>query len=94
MNALLAEARELQPTIIESETTTLFARGINRRNQRRCPHCDSIVYSRRTGLCGVCDRPLPDACLFSPEQAQSVALLLSEERRRHRDWLNRANFGS
>lgn len=93
MSATIAAAQKLEFRIATEESTTLFARGINVRNQRRCPHCESIIYSRRTFLCGVCDKALPDECLFTPEQAQTVSTLLAEERQRHRAWLQRANFG-
>ncbi|MBM3840966.1 MAG: hypothetical protein FJ398_24025 [Verrucomicrobia bacterium] len=55
----------------------------------RCPHCDSIVYSRRHKLCGVCSRPLPDNFAFSVEEARRLEKILSNERMRHRSWLAR-----
>jgi hypothetical protein len=94
MSAMLAEFTETEPTLVALEIATPFARGINTQNQRRCPHCDSIIYSRRTCLCGVCNKALPETLLFNAEQAQRVSSLLSEERQRHRAWLRRANFGS
>lgn len=93
MSAMLAESAEIEPALVELEIATPFARGINKQNERRCPHCGSIVYSRRTCLCGACGKALPEACLFTTEQAQRVSSLLTEERQRHRAWLRRANFG-
>jgi hypothetical protein len=55
----------------------------------RCPECDSIVYSRRHKLCGVCSQPLPEELLFSSFEAHRVEALLIDERRRHRQWLER-----
>lgn len=55
----------------------------------RCPHCNSIVYSRRNRLCGVCSRELPDSFRFSEAEAQSVVRLLTVERERHRRWISK-----
>jgi predicted nucleic acid-binding Zn ribbon protein len=60
--------------------------GVNPR-ERRCPSCDSIVYSRRHRLCGVCGQMLPEACLFTAIEAESVEMLLRTERQRHKAWL-------
>ena len=57
--------------------------------ERHCPSCDSIVYSRRHRLCGVCGRALPKDCLFTATEAESVAILLKIERLRHRAWLKK-----
>jgi hypothetical protein len=66
-----------------------FARlGVPLREQR-CPFCDAIIYSRRHKLCGVCSSVLPDECVFTPQQAESVESLLQEERQRHRAWMHR-----
>jgi len=56
---------------------------------RHCPSCDSIVYSRRHSLCGVCGHVLPDDCRFTAPEAESVEMLLRTERQRHRAWLKR-----
>src|ERR1041384_1334308 len=52
----------------------------------RCPHCDSIIYSRRGKLCGVCDGVLPESCLFTEREARRVEGILRGEQRRHRLW--------
>ncbi len=57
--------------------------------ERHCPSCDSIVYSGRHRLCGVCDRVLPEDCLFTAREAESVEMLLRTERQRHRAWLKK-----
>jgi hypothetical protein len=51
-----------------------------------CPHCGSIIYSRRNKLCGVCSQSLPDQCLFSAHEAQRIGELLRVEQQRHRRW--------
>ena len=56
----------------------------------RCPHCDSIVYSRKNKLCGVCSRQLPDSFLFSEAEATRVARILAIEKERHRKWISKA----
>ncbi len=33
-----------------------------------CPTCDAVIYSRRSGLCGVCGAKLPETVLFGSEQ--------------------------
>ena len=55
----------------------------------RCPHCESIIYSRRNKLCGVCDQVLPREILFNPIEAERIENLLAQERQRHRRWLQR-----
>ena len=63
--------------------------GLGRR-VRHCPACDSIVYSRRHKLCGVCGQLLPVACLFTAAEAENVATLLRIEQQRHRAWLKKS----
>ncbi len=57
--------------------------------ERHCPSCDSIVYSRRHRLCGVCGQMLPEDCLFTATEAENVEMLLRIERQRHRAWLKK-----
>ena len=54
-----------------------------------CPACDSIIYSRRHRLCGVCGQALPADCRFTAIEAERVEVLLRTERQRHRAWLKR-----
>jgi len=92
MNAILCD--------VETKSETLFPRlpgffsrtGATALRQTRCPFCDSIIYSRRHKLCGVCAEELPVNLRFDSEQAQNVTVLMQEERQRHRAWLQR--FGS
>ena len=58
----------------------------------RCPHCDSIIYSRRNKLCGVCNQVLPRELLFSAVEAGRIESLLAQERQRHKLWMVRASF--
>ena len=64
---------------------------VTARKGARCPSCDSIIYSRRHVLCGVCGCQLPESCLFNFSQAACVERTLEEERQRHRAWLRKAN---
>jgi hypothetical protein len=72
----------------------LYARVGAPAQQRHCPFCDSIIYSRRHKLCGVCAQQLPEQMLFNAEQADSVTSILRDEQRRHRAWLHRNNFAN
>jgi predicted amidophosphoribosyltransferase len=36
--------------------------------QYLCPHCQSPIYSRKLKICGVCEKPLPEALLLSEKQ--------------------------
>jgi hypothetical protein len=54
-----------------------------------CPSCDSIVYSRRHRLCGVCGCALPEHCRFTATESESVEMLLRIEGQRHRAWLKK-----
>jgi predicted nucleic acid-binding Zn ribbon protein len=60
--------------------------------ERHCPSCDSIVYSRRHRLCGVCGHALPEDCRFTASEARSVEMLLRTERQRHRAWLKKTTM--
>jgi hypothetical protein len=60
--------------------------------QLRCPHCESIIYSRRSKRCGVCDCQLPEELLFSPEETQRIERLMQSERERHRRWMTKGTI--
>jgi hypothetical protein len=34
----------------------------------RCPHCQSLIYSRKQKTCGICEKPLPGELLLSENQ--------------------------
>ena len=75
------------PVVLGSQNPC-FNVGIEPR-ERHCPSCDSIVYSRRHSLCGVCGEALPKDCLFTATEAENVEMLLRAERQRHRAWLKK-----
>jgi predicted nucleic acid-binding Zn ribbon protein len=54
-----------------------------------CPECNSIIYTRRHRLCGVCGEELPEELLFSVMEASRVKELLRNEQHRHRVWMAR-----
>ena len=57
--------------------------------ERHCPSCDSIVYSRRHRLCGACGQVLPEDCRFTVSEVQVVESIVTIERQRHCAWLKR-----
>ena len=71
----------------------LFCRISVQAQERRCPTCDSIVYSRRHSRCGVCEQVLPTNCLFDPDESAKVDVLLRTERQRHKAWLTKIEVG-
>src|SRR5437868_6616493 len=74
---------------VSSDGDILSSRLGIRLSARRCPACDSIIYSRRHNRCGVCERILPVNFLFTSDEAGKVDVLLRTERERHRAWLTR-----
>ena len=58
----------------------------------RCPHCDSIIYSRRHKLCGLCGRTLPEEYLFGPVETERLENILKTEQERHRRWMRRSRL--
>jgi hypothetical protein len=68
---------------------SLLTRQISSPNPARCPHCDSIIYSRRNRLCGVCSQALPEEFLFTPREARRVEQILRIEQLRHKQWMHR-----
>jgi len=76
--------------MIEANSGTDYASLPVRPHPRaRCPKCASIIYSRKSHLCGVCGITLPSNLLFNDAQRAYVTSLLTEERERHRAWLTR-----
>ena len=90
MSASVCDITEIE-NLADLHDVEIFARGVNAQPARHCPHCGSLVYSRRHKLCGVCAEPLPSACLFPTEKVEQIQTLLQEERARHRNWLTRFN---
>lgn len=94
MSAIACGLIDWEKAELAHSSAALFARGVNVQKERHCPHCQSIVYSRRHKTCGVCFQPLPSACTFSPEESASVKSIFEEERVRHRNWLGKVNASS
>jgi len=90
LNVQWLEAESDQPIAILSNRAVSFVRVGVAPSERRCPSCDSLVYSRRHKQCGSCGEPLPASCLFSADEANRVDALLKTERERHREWLKRS----
>lgn len=71
---------------------SLYTRDLSQTNQvLRCPHCDSIIYSRRNKLCGLCNQVLPPELLFSAVESDRIESLLTQERQRHKRWMVRVS---
>lgn len=51
---------------LPAPTATLKAMG------KHCPTCGSVIYSRRSKLCGVCSAPLPAVLRLTGEQARTI----------------------
>ena len=93
MNAqtLTVRAREPRKEVLTVSFDSHFLRsriGADLREQH-CPSCHALVYSRRQGRCGVCERVLPEEYLFSQPEVDRLEVMLQTERQRHRAWLSR-----
>jgi uncharacterized Zn finger protein (UPF0148 family) len=49
-----------------------------------CPHCHAIIYSRRSGRCGVCEAELPKSLHFTEEQRAKIEEEMRESEKNHR----------
>ena len=92
MGANVSEFKEWDRAGGSRYATALLSKDAYARQERRCPWCNSIVYSRHHRNCGVCSEPLPAACVFTNEESAQVKGLLERERERHRKWLGKVNF--
>ena len=81
------DRKQVQPVVLGGQNQYFGIRAEPR--ERYCPSCDSIVYSRRHRLCGVCGHALPENCRFNAMEAASVEMLLRTERQRHKAWLKK-----
>src|SRR5881394_232753 len=81
------DRQQVQPVVLGVQNKYFGIRAEPR--ERYCPSCDSIVYSRRHRLCGVCGHALPEECRFTAPEAESVEMLMRAERQRHRTWLKK-----
>jgi predicted nucleic acid-binding Zn ribbon protein len=90
-----ADGDQFFPTLEESGKSKFHDAPLSRRIgpapiALRCPHCNSIVYSRRSKLCGLCSQALPEEFLFSSSDAQRIENILRTEQRRHRQWMSKS----
>lgn len=51
----------------------------------KCPHCGSVIYSRKNKLCGVCERPLPEELLFSDAVVEKINQEIQEIHRQRKE---------
>ena len=49
-----------------------------------CPSCNAVIYSRRSGRCGVCGVELPKDLLFSDEQREKIEEQMARMKADHR----------
>lgn len=49
-----------------------------------CPACDAVIYSRRSGRCGVCGAELPEDLLFTDEQREKIEDQMERMHAEHR----------
>jgi hypothetical protein len=93
-NASLALSSGVKQGLSHAAGSSLDAPFLERRHwphkKFRCPECNSIVYSRRNKLCGVCGELLPSSFLFNDHETFQVEALLRNERERHRRWMSRS----
>lgn len=94
MSAIACGLIDWEKAELNHSCAALFARGVNVQKERHCPHCHSIIYSRRHKVCGVCFESLPAACTFSEAESSNVKSIFEEERERHRKWLVKINTWS
>jgi predicted amidophosphoribosyltransferase len=48
----------------------------------RCPNCQSPIYSRKSKICGVCEKPLPEELLLSDEQVAALMKQTEKEEKK------------
>ena len=51
-----------------------------------CPYCHAPIYSRKSKLCGVCERPLPKELLLSDEQTAFLNREMADEEKRAKEF--------
>jgi hypothetical protein len=89
LNVRWMEAATGEKLPIHTDRSDLFTRLGVEPAERRCPSCNSLVYTRRHKVCGACGRTLPESCLFTSDEAERIDQLLRRERQRHRQWLKK-----
>jgi hypothetical protein len=89
MTAVNAEISLPVPRSEGQPVDPLFRRIAQPQAYGWCPECNSIIYTRRHRLCGVCGAELPGELLFTAVEASRVKELLKTEQHRHRVWMAR-----
>jgi reverse gyrase len=51
-----------------------------------CPNCNAPIYSRKTKICGVCEKPLPKELLLTDEQTAFLKNQLAQEEKRAKEF--------
>ncbi len=90
MNATSLDIQWADVTWQQERLTSALVRNITTpKPEMRCPACDSIVYTRRHKLCGVCGEELPKELLFPARIAARLKFLVGAEQEKHRTWVKR-----
>lgn len=56
---------------------------------KRCPSCNSPIYSRKRIYCGVCGEKLPSELLLTEEQRRAIDEINKDCRENHEDFMTR-----
>ncbi|MGV3771850.1 MAG: hypothetical protein ACO1QB_03045 [Verrucomicrobiales bacterium] len=91
MSAALCQIEESLLDVQQQKSAKTFIRVGVKVQPTWCPHCQSLIYSKRQKFCGVCEQALPEKLLFNNSQSRNVKSLLEEERQKHRAWLRKAS---
>jgi hypothetical protein len=51
-------------------------------SQLKCPHCGSVIYSRRIPVCGRCGEKLPESLLFDSSTRKKVEQVIEGDKKR------------
>ncbi|MEI9866065.1 MAG: hypothetical protein WDN00_16230 [Limisphaerales bacterium] len=51
----------------------------------RCPNCQSLIYSRKNKICGLCEKLLPKELLFSDEAIAALKRQMEQEEKRAKE---------
>ncbi len=89
MTATTLTFRSEQLEALTWSSQAMLARMGIQPKERRCPACDSIIYSRRHAQCGACGKDLPEHCRFNDGEARRIENLVKTERERHLAWLKK-----
>jgi hypothetical protein len=52
----------------------------------RCPHCQSLIYSRKAKVCGKCGEPLPEEFGLSEKQTAFLKKQDEEQEKRAKEF--------